>query len=151
MSEQRLSIGDLVNLLFEHVRKSDGSKYTNTEVSNATGLAFTSIKYIRDNVTPNPGISTLMAISKVFGVSIAFFEAETESEALGIIAQAKEVIPKIERWMFRISHLSESAQEDILRMVAWIEQAEAHRLRGGNLKDLQDERGNKTMVISPDE
>jgi transcriptional regulator with XRE-family HTH domain len=124
---QRISFADLLNLLFDHVCKPDGRPYTIMEVADGSGIKYESIRAIKLRRSLNPGIGTLLPIAKFFGVSIAYFEAETEEAALDIIKQEVKIIPLAHRYAFRIANLSETAQRDIERILAWIEEAESAR------------------------
>jgi transcriptional regulator with XRE-family HTH domain len=127
---QRISLADLLKLLFVHIRKPNGRTYTVMEVADASGIKYESIRAIKLGRSLNPSLNTLLPLAKFFGVSLSYFEAETKEAALDIINQEIKVIPLSHRYAFRIANLSESAQRDIVRVLAWIEEADAARQRG---------------------
>ena len=129
MQKQSLTFADLVNLLFDHIPKPNGKMYRTADVARATGIAFNTMKYIRDNHTPNPGVSSMLAIARFFNVPFSYFESETKEQAVQVINLAKNNLKQVEHWAFRIAHLSENSQHDIFKMVASLEQAEAAQAR----------------------
>ena len=70
------SIGTLVDHLFQTIQHPSGREYTYSEVAEATGMDPSYIRKLRLNHIPNPGISTISALCRFFGVNASYFFPE---------------------------------------------------------------------------
>jgi transcriptional regulator with XRE-family HTH domain len=76
------SLADRLTLLFERIRKPDGSRYSLREVSDAISEAGEPVSYgyiqkLRTGTTDNPTLRTLRALAQFFRVPVEFFTSNT--------------------------------------------------------------------------
>lgn len=118
---------DQINLLFSEVLDDTGNPYLAKSVAERTGISQATIAHIRSGRTPNPGIEIVKRLGRFFGVPLSYFDAETEDACLTIIhhsrpaAEQTETLSKI---ALRARNLSPQAQDDVLRMLEYVRQAE---------------------------
>jgi transcriptional regulator with XRE-family HTH domain len=74
------SVAELVNELFRTYRKSDGTEFSNSEVSRATNQAVSPslLSKLRRGEVPNPGRNALLALCQFFGVQPNYFFPEID-------------------------------------------------------------------------
>lgn len=130
MNKPPPTIADLVNLLFETIRRPDGRTYTEKEVSEHVNITQKTLNHIRTGRTPNPGISAIREISHFFGVSLDFFDVERLDDCYAFLNERKgqaERSPSVEGILLRAVNLSDEAQQDVLRVISWVEAMERER------------------------
>lgn len=124
-TNESLPFSKLFNLLFEHVRDSDGKVFTDSEVSKTTGMSQSSISALRRNITNNPRLDNVKAVAKFFGVSLNYFSARSEQEAINLIVDSKhENSPDIEL-ATRLTNLSDEARQDLESILKWVQKADS--------------------------
>ena len=136
-----LPLKDLVNFLFEHVQHPDGRTYITQEVADQVRISHATINQLRTGRNKNPTVPTLQEIARFFGVPLNFFECSTEDECYAILAgQRPEDLPgPVAEIAFRASGLSEKSQQDILKIITWVEAAERERKAGREMPDFPDD------------
>lgn len=124
------SLAELVNLLFEEIRRPDGKPFTEKEVSEQVLISHKALNHIRTGQTPNPGFLAIREISRFFGISLDFFAVKTRSECYRFLReqQPPSSTPAwVDEITFRSLELSESARQDLLRVIQWVEASERER------------------------
>ncbi len=127
MTDPSPTVGELINLLFEVIRRPDGKIYTEREVSEQVNITHKTLNHIRSGKTPNPGINSIREICRFFGVSIAYFDCPTRDACYAFLRDRKfpePPAPAANEIMFRALELSEAARQDMLKVLGWIEAAE---------------------------
>ncbi|KAB2904692.1 MAG: helix-turn-helix domain-containing protein [Anaerolineae bacterium] len=130
MIETLPTIAELVDLLFEVIRRPDGRMYTEKEVSEQGNITHKTLNHIRTGKTPNPGIATIREICRFFGVSLAYFESSTVEECYAFLKERKypeRPSNSANEILFRSLELSEEARKDILQVIRWVEAAEREK------------------------
>jgi transcriptional regulator with XRE-family HTH domain len=136
-----LPLKDLINFLFEHVQHPEGRPYITQEVADQVRISHATINQLRTGRNKNPTVPTLQEIARFFGVPLSFFQCSTEDECYAILAgQRPEDLPgPIAEIAFRASGLSAKSQEDILKIITWVEAAERERKAGRATPDFPDD------------
>ena len=120
------SIGALVDHLFRTIPHPSGREYTYTEVADATGMDASYIRKLRFNHIPNPGISTISALCRFFGVDASYFFPELATmhgaPATDPAMQPAEQLPF--RLALRSTGLTPEAQAYIEGLVTLLQQRE---------------------------
>jgi transcriptional regulator with XRE-family HTH domain len=124
------TISELVNLLFEEILNPDARTFTEKEVSYQVNITHKTLKHIRTGKTSNPGIATIREISRLFGISLDFFDVASIEECYGFLNERDETataVPSVSEITFRSLDLSEESRKDILQVIRWVEAAERER------------------------
>ncbi len=120
MNDKKDSFADRLNRLFNEVRKSDGSRFTQTEVVEGTGGVLTRVYLwkLRMGKAVNPGYQIIQALASFFGVDPSyFFEGEPEgAEATGQ-TESRDLSKRI---ALRAGELDEEGKQTILNMIDYI-------------------------------
>lgn len=122
--EESLAFSTLFNLLFEHVRDENGQVYTDAHVSRATNMSQSSISALRRNITNNPRLDNVKVIADFFGVSLNYFSAQTQEEAINLIATRKHQKSADIELATRLTNLSDEARQDLERILKWVQKAD---------------------------
>lgn len=127
--QKPLPLKDLINFLFEHVHHPDGRPYITQEVADKVRISHATINQLRTGRNKNPSVPTLQEIAGFFNVPLSFFECATEEECYAVLAgQRPEDLPgPVAEIAFRARGLSAEAQQDILKIITWVEAAERER------------------------
>jgi transcriptional regulator with XRE-family HTH domain len=129
-----LPLKDLVNFLFEHVQRPDGRPYTTQEVTDHVRISHATINQLRTGRSKNPALPTLQEICRFFEVPLTFFECTSYEECFAVLAEPRtEAAPQAAEIAFRASRLSPEAQDDLLKIILWVEAAERERKAGHDL------------------
>jgi transcriptional regulator with XRE-family HTH domain len=138
MMRDYLPLADQIQILFEAVRHPDGRSYTLQEVSEQTQVSLATLSQLRTGRIKNPQLSTLRALCAFFQVPLRYFDTRTTEECYAIVVQKEEedTNPALNEISFRATHLSPEAQEDILKVIQWVQAAEELRKQGIDLPPL---------------
>ena len=131
--DEFLSLAQQITLLFDVRRHPEGRPYTMQEVSNVTGISVAAMSQMRNGKITNPQLNTVRSLCKFFNVPLRYFETKTLEECYAIF-NGDDQPPALENneIAFRANALSEAAQEDILRMIRWVQAAERQRKLDGD-------------------
>lgn len=136
-SNEPLQLKDLVNFLFDTVRQPNGEPYTLQEVAGELDISPATIHQLRTGRIKNPTLPTLKELGRFFNVPLNFFECETYDECHRVLGAAGVAMsPGTAKIAFRASKLSPKSQQDLLKIIAWVEAAERERLTGRELPDF---------------
>lgn len=132
-----LPLKDLVNFLFEHVLEPSGRPYLSQEVADQVEISHATINQLRTGRIKKPTLPTLKELCRFFDVPLSFFECATYEDCYALLAQkhapqgsqASEIA-------FRASQLSPKAQQQVLTVLHWVEEAERARKAGREVPDL---------------
>lgn len=130
MDHRTPTIAELVNLLFNKVRRPDGRPFTEKEVSEQVNITHKTLNHIRTGKTPNPGIATIREICRFFGVSMDFFNISSLEESYAFLNERKQAeaqATSVNEIMFRALDLSEEGRKDLLNVIRLVEAAERER------------------------
>lgn len=133
MSEQ-IQPGEMINILFEVLRRSSGKSFTYKEVAQRVGITETTLATIRTKVERNPTLPTLQGISKFFDIPLDYFNCNTAEECYAFIANVKagkagykakyfEDQPLLQEIMKKAMSMSDESQKETLKVMGWIEAA----------------------------
>lgn len=120
-----LPFADLLNLLFEVIKHTDGKPYRMQDLAQAADISQASVSLMCSGKNPNPRFDTVYRICRFFAVPLSYFEAGSREEALDIIATSRiPKSPEADLIALRATHLSPEAQRDVLRMMEYARRAE---------------------------
>jgi transcriptional regulator with XRE-family HTH domain len=136
-SDEPLQLKDLVNFLFDTIRRPDGEPYSLYEVADAIDISPATIHQLRTGRIKSPTLPTLKEIGRFFNVPLSFFECESIDACYQVLgAQGSDLSPGVSKIAFRASKLSEKSQLDLLKIIAWVEAAERERKAGRDPSDF---------------
>ena len=118
MENKKENFSKKLNCLFEEKRKSDGSKYTQTEVIEGTKGVLTRVYLwkLRTGRASNPGYQIIKAIADFFGVNPSYFFVEGDQVA----TQPQEPPDIVDQIAFRAGELDEEGKQTVLKMIDYI-------------------------------
>lgn len=131
MTEYEGAIAEKLEKLFDEVRKTDGSKYTQTEVVEGTNGVLTRVYLwkLRKGHATNPGFHIIKALADFFHVDTNYFSQDEES------AEEKEKTKPTGRYFEQIqtraAKMDEKAQKVILDMMDYILSTQKSEPSGG--------------------
>lgn len=127
-----LPLKNLVNFLFAHVLHPDGRPYLTQEVADEVRISHATINQMRTGRNKNPTLPTLQELARFFNVPLSFFECSSYEECFAVLSgqPAEELPGPIAEIAFRATSLSPEAQQDILKIILWVEAAERERKAG---------------------
>ncbi len=130
-----LPLKNLVNFLFAHVLHPDGRPYLTQEVVEQVRISHATINQMRTGRNKNPTLPTLQELARFFKVPLSFFECSSYEECFAMLSgQPSEELPgPVAEIAFRATSLSPEAQQDILKIILWVEAAERERKAGRDL------------------
>jgi transcriptional regulator with XRE-family HTH domain len=85
MDNQPLPFSDLLELLFEHRRKPDGSAYKAAEVVRASGVSASQISLLVNGQRQNTSVDTARALLQVFDVPLDILNARSKAEVIALL------------------------------------------------------------------
>lgn len=137
--DELLPLAQQITLLFDVRRHPTGRSYTMQEVCDATGISVAAISQMRNGKITNPQLNTLLGLCKFFKIPLGYFQTKTLEECY-IIFNEDDQPPTFENneIAFRANSLSEEAQQDILKMIRWVQAAEKQRRSEGNDASLPE-------------
>lgn len=137
-----LSVQDQIQCLFDEVLHAEGRTYTLQEVATATGISIGTISQMKNGKIQNPQLNTLRELCHFFGVPLRFFETSSLEECYAIIHRDDDEAPRtLSEIAMRATALSPEAQQDILRVISWVQAAEQLRESGVDLPPLPNLEG----------
>jgi transcriptional regulator with XRE-family HTH domain len=130
MAEQKGTLAEKLERLFEEVRKPDGSKYTQTEVVEGTNGVLTRVYLwkLRTGRATNPGFQIIKALADFFGVDTNYFSEGEEGAAEKEIT--KPTGKYFEEIQARAARLDDKAQKAVLDMIDFILSAQVSESPG---------------------
>ena len=120
MDEQTSGFAEKLERLFDEVRKSDGSQFTQSEVVEGTGGVLTRVYLwkLRTGRASNPGFHIIKAIADFFGVDPNYF---FEGEETAIDKEKTKPREKyVEEIQTRAYQMDEKARKAVLDMMDFI-------------------------------
>ena len=113
------TLADMLEKLFDEVRKPDGSKYTQTEVVEGTNGVLTRVYLwkLRTGRATNPGFQIIKALADFFGVDTNYF---SEEEIVVDKEKTKPVGRYVDEIQARAYKLDEKARKAVLDMMDFI-------------------------------
>jgi transcriptional regulator with XRE-family HTH domain len=136
-SQEPLPLKDLVNFLFDTIRHPDGRPYTTQEVADKLSISPATINQMRTGRSRNPTLPTLREVCRFFDISMDFFQCRSYDECYALLTEDRtQDSPQAAEIAFRASVLSPKSQEDILRIITWVEAAERERKAGRDVPDF---------------
>jgi transcriptional regulator with XRE-family HTH domain len=137
VTDQYLPFSEQLRILFEVRQHVEGRNYTLQEVSGGTGIALATLSQMRTGKIRNPQLNTVREIAHFFDVPLRYFETISTEECYAILAgNAETPAPPLNEIAFRATHLSPQAQQDILRIIKWVQVAEKSLGEGEQLPPL---------------
>lgn len=132
-----LSVAEQLQILFEEVLHPDNRPYTLQEVSQEIDISLPTLSQLRSGRSKNPQLNTLRELCRFFKVPLRYFETRSREECYAILAEENEPeATALNEISFRATHLSPQAQQDILKVIQWVQAAERLRKEGVDLPPL---------------
>jgi transcriptional regulator with XRE-family HTH domain len=132
-----LTFAEQLRILFEMRQHPQRRTYTLQDVSQETGIALATLSQMRTGKIRNPQLNTVREIARFFAVPLRYFETTSAEECYAILAGGAEApAPALNEIAFRATHLSPQAQQDILRIIKWVQVAEQNLGEGEQLPPL---------------
>ncbi len=124
-----LPIAKQIQLLFEEIHHPDEQRsYTLQEVSNEIDVSLPTLSQLRNGNIQNPQLHTLREICRFFDVPLHYFETRTVEECYAILRRSHEDMSEdMNEISFRAMQLSEESQQDVLKVIRWVQAAEEKR------------------------
>ena len=118
MENKKENFSKKLNSLFDEKRKSDGSKYSQTEVIEGTKGVLTRVYLwkLRTGRASNPGYQIIKAIADFFGVDPSYFFGEEDQVAV----RPQEPPDLVNQIAFRAGELDEEGKQNVLNMIDYI-------------------------------
>ena len=112
-----------------------GLNVTYTAIADATGESWTNFRKIRKGENANPGLRTMEALARYFGVKLDYFQCESEAECLAYLNGITEN-SVLSRAKMRAHSLSPEAlvtlQNMIDQVVDYMQKAEGKAVQEGS-------------------
>ena len=134
-----LPFSELLELLFEHRRKPDGSAYKATEVAHGSGVSTSQISLLVNGQRQNTTIETAKALLRFFEVPLEILNAASQDEAvkfLKALPQAGEPLIRLRGPLSK--ELSPQALEQIQQLIEYVLAREQAVLEGKPEPPLPD-------------
>jgi hypothetical protein len=82
-------------------------------------------------------LATLHELCRFFSVPLSFWECTSYDECYAVLAEGrKNLSTETAEIAFRASALSPKSQQDLLKIIAWVEMAERERQAGREVPDF---------------
>ena len=134
---EHLSLAEQIQILFEEVLHPAKRPYTLQEVSDQIAISLPTLSQLRSGRIKNPQLSTLREICHFFNIPLRYFETQSREECYAILAEGSEGnSATLNEISFRATHLSVEAQQDILKVIQWVQAAEQLRKAGVEVPPL---------------
>ncbi|MGB7342046.1 MAG: helix-turn-helix transcriptional regulator [Phototrophicaceae bacterium] len=136
--EDYLPVSKQLTILFDAVQHAEKRPFTLQEVSDATGISVGTLSQLRTGRIENPQLNTLREICRFFDVPLRYFEAQNEDQCYAFIQDndRDKHIPELSEIAFRATNLSPDSQRDLLKIIKWVQAAEAQRKAGLEMPPL---------------
>jgi transcriptional regulator with XRE-family HTH domain len=132
-----LSVAEQIQILFDEVLHPEGRPYTLHEVSDQLDVSVGTVSQLRSGRIKNPQLSTLRELCRFFNVPLRYFETHNREECYAILAEGQSsASPALNEISFRAIALSPQAQQDVLKVIQWVQAAERLRKEGIDLPSL---------------
>ncbi|MCA0455431.1 MAG: helix-turn-helix domain-containing protein [Chloroflexi bacterium] len=132
-----LSVAEQLQILFEEVLHPDNRPYTLLEVSEAIDVSLPTLSQLRSGRSKNPQLNTLRELCRFFDVPLRYFETHSREECYAILTNDDQSNANaLNEISFRATHLSPQAQQDILKVIQWVQAAERLRKEGVDVPPL---------------
>ncbi|MBA3870396.1 MAG: helix-turn-helix transcriptional regulator [Anaerolineae bacterium] len=141
-----LSVAEQLQILFEEVFHPENRPYTLQEVSQQIDVSLPTLSQLRSGRSKNPQLNTLRELCRFFKVPLRYFETHSREECYAVLTEKDAgVSSALNEISFRATHLSTQAQQDILKVIQWVQAAEQLRKQGVDVPPLPgfDNQGNK--------
>ena len=146
-----LSVAEQLQILFEEVLHPENRPYTLQEVSQHIDVSLPTLSQLRSGRSKNPQLNTLRELCRFFKVPLRYFETHSREECYAVLAEKDAGDSSaLNEISFRATHLSHQAQQDILKVIQWVQAAERLRKEGVEIPPLPglDNQGNKEDDIN---
>ncbi len=112
-----LSFSDILNLLFEHRTRTDGTPYRASDVSRATGVSASQLSLLMSGRRQNTSLETARAIIGFFDVSMEILTVKTPEQAISMIEDDSRTIQLRSELS---KDLSPRALRQISEIIEWV-------------------------------
>ncbi len=135
-----LPLKDLINFLFANVLHPDGRPYLTQEVAEQVRISHATINQLRTGRNKNPTLPTLQEISRFFNVPLSFFDCVSRDECYAVLngPPSEDAPGPVAEIAFRATGLSPEGQQDVLKMILYVEAAERARKAGREAPSFAD-------------
>jgi transcriptional regulator with XRE-family HTH domain len=130
--QEPLPLKDLINFLFANVLHPDGRPYLTQEVAEHVRISNATINQLRTGRNKNPTVPTLQEIGRFFNVPLNYFDCKSQDECYEVLnaSRSEHASGIAAEIAFRATDLSPQGQEDILKMILYVQAAERERKAG---------------------
>jgi len=138
--QEPLPLKDLINFLFANIHHPDGRPYLTQDVADQVRISHATINQLRTGRNKNPTLPTLQEIARFFNVPLSFFDCTSYEECYAMLTgQQPDSLPgPVAEIAFRATALSPESQQDILKIIQWVEAAERERKAGRETPPFPD-------------
>ncbi|MEO8391407.1 MAG: helix-turn-helix domain-containing protein [Chloroflexota bacterium] len=119
MMAEHFPFREQFRILIDSLPAPEGNKYSIASISDATGLSEQTLQYLLEGRTQYPVLDSARKLCRFFGISLDYFECETEAECHEFLAQnaaqqASSVVREIEQ---QADVLTQAAKGNVLRLL----------------------------------
>lgn len=106
-----------------------GQRHTLPSLARATGVSDQTLLNWLNGKTASPRLQTVRALCRVYGITLDYFDLETEADCRAyLINHQAQLFPLIRSICELANHLSPISQRYLQRILSWIRAKEAQRL-----------------------
>lgn len=122
MKTERISLAQQLHLLINTLRLPQGQPYTLTAIAEKTGITPQTLFNLLHKRNDNPRINTLRLICDFYGISLIYFESQTEQECMEYLRrqQYQRTSPLVQELQREVETLSERGKRNVLTVLEWI-------------------------------
>ncbi|MEQ8677147.1 MAG: helix-turn-helix transcriptional regulator [Aggregatilineales bacterium] len=144
MVDTPLAFSEILNLLFAHRTRTDGTPYRAADVARATGISASQLSLLISGQRQNTSLETARSIISFFDVSMEILNASTTEQAVTLINQTSDDdLPVIHLRSHLSKDLSPRSLRQIQEIIEWVldkENAERTGQPTPPQPDFNDER-----------
>jgi transcriptional regulator with XRE-family HTH domain len=119
---RKVTLAEQLDLLFEY-GKARGLPVTYRAIAEATGENANKLRKLHAGENNNPGLRTIAAIAKYFGIKLAYFECVTKTECRNLLSDAAP--QRLQDSVTRLAaDLSKEGLETLITMIDYVRKAE---------------------------
>lgn len=125
---RQMSVGKQISLLIEYGRDNRGHQYSLANVAKITGIRYQTLSNLINGSSNNPRLKTLRTLSRVYDISLDYFDCENEEACLNILKQhIAETSSNVQVIDHETSDLSAKGKRNILAIMEWLRIASKDR------------------------
>lgn len=117
-----LIFGEQLRILIDFYPNKNGQPDSITHIAEATDISVQTLLNLLDGTSASPRLDTARRICEFYGISLDYFDCETEAECRDYLVQqrvetASPIVHQIER---ETDELSQRGKHNILSLIEWV-------------------------------